>query len=485
MKSFLQQSVIYGLGQVAIQLVGFLIYPILTNDQYFTVAQFGIWNILAPLMTILTIIYSGGLSTGFFKFFINNESSQQRYSAFINSVHIVILGGAFVTLVVLPILIFTVSPMIQPGFQWEYFIPVMLTAFANSVIGICLAVYRAQNHAKQFIIINSARFILMSGLIILGIIVLKRGLWGLLLAYAISSVVVSIFLFVKTYSSFEKTQVLIGQRTRILKYSAPLIPTQLAGWVLSVSDKFVIGILLGATQVGLYSAGYQIALVTNAFFIAPFSLAWGPFMFKEGVQKDGPVKIARLFEIYTVLGAVFVTPLILFGVDLIGILSNNNSYAESYRVIAPVALGYLFFGYYLFYTTGYNLTDRTKYFPLITGLVGILNILLNVLLLPQWGYLAAAWVTLVSYFLLFLIMKLATSRIYALPVKWIKIWVIWILMVCVVWYGSYLIQKFNVGWPIFVKGSLVCLVWAMVIIVGGVSSTDISSVFQKKTTDVE
>lgn len=428
MNSFVKQSVIYGIGQLVVQLVGFLIYPILTNDNYFTVEQFGIWNILAPTMTILTVIYSGGLSTGFFKYFINSDSPQQRYSAFSRSIFIILALGVSVSILGIGLLPVITHKLFSQSISWKYIVLVMLTAFANSITAVCLAVYRAQEKARQFVLINSLRFFLMANLVFFAVMLRHGGLLGLLLAYAGSAVVVALVLYVTTVRSIEKTPVIPGLARKIARFSFPLIPTQLAGWVLSVSDKFVIGIVLGAATVGLYSAGYQIAMVTNAFFIGPFSLAWGPFMFREGTKPDGPQKIADLLLLYTMLGAMFVTPFILFGVDLIALLSNNPSYAESYRVIPPVVAGYLFFGYYLFYTTGFNLNNKTQYFPLITGSVGVLNIILNLLLLPRYGYMAAAWVTLISYFFLFIVMKWSTARIYPLPVKWLRVIGFWIVL---------------------------------------------------------
>lgn len=475
LKSFLQQSIIYGLGQIAIQLVGFLIYPILTNDQYFTVAQFGIWNILAPSMTVLTVIYSGGLSTGFFKFYIGNNNAQQHYSAFVRSIQIVLSLGVVVTTVILPLLIFCVSDLFDQAIRWEYFLPVMITALSNSIIAVCLAVYRAQDKARKFVFVNSARFILMTLLIVLGVIILDGGLWGVLTAYATSSLLIGSILLIKTWISFEKTEVLPGLAKNIVKYSFPLMPTQLAGWVLSVSDKFVIGLVLGTTEVGLYSAGYQIALVTNAFFIGPFSLAWGPFMFREGLKETGPKKIADLFELYTMLGAMFVTPLILFGAEFVSLLSNNIAFQESYRVIPPVAIGYLFFGYYLFYTTGFNLYNRTKYFPLITGFVGVVNITLNLFLLPRWGYMAAAWVTLISYFTLFALMKIVTSKLYSLPVSWRKVIPIWVLLFCVIYSGNYLSMETEFPFKIESKALLLLAGWVGFLRLNKIKISDVVS----------
>lgn len=459
---FFQQSLIYGLGQLAVQLVGFLIYPILTNDRFFSVEDFGIWNILAPTMTIMTIIYSGGLSTGFFKFFINTESPDQRYSAFHSSMFIVAVFGVITTMITLPVLALGLRAS-GSSIQWPYFALAMVTAFANAVIGICLAVYRAQGRAKQFVAINSLRFVLMSLLIAIGVIIFQGGLWGLLIAYSASATLVGIYLTVKTFAGFQKTAIQKNLRSKILKFSLPLMPTQLAGWILSVSDKFLIGILLGVTEVGLYSAGYQIALVTNAFFIGPFSLAWGPFMFREGVKTDGPLKIARLLEMYTIIGGIFVTPLIFLGPEIIAFLNGNITYVPSYRVIPPVALGYLFFGYYLFYSTGLNLTNRTVYFPIITGSVGILNITLNLILLPRWGYVAAAWVTLISYFTLFIIMKISTAKLYHIPIKKLTLIGIWGILFGPVLGGSYWVQStdypINFAWKLI----MIFIIWFVLI----------------------
>lgn len=472
MNSFFRQSVIYGIGQLAVQLVGFLIYPILTNDSYFTVEQFGIWNILAPSMTVLTVIYSGGLSTGFFKYFINSDSPEQRYSAFNRSILIIISLGVVISLIGFSVLAFLKAELIDLTISWRFIGLVMITAFMNSITAVCLAVYRALAKARQFVVINSIRFVLMSILVVYMVMLNHAGLTGLLTAYAVSATIVAGVLFLYTQAEFEKSPILPGLTQRIVRFSFPLVPTQLAGWVLSVSDKFLIGLLLGVSEVGLYSAGYQIAMVTNAFFIGPFSLAWGPYMFREGVKPDGPQRIADLLIFYTMMGIMFVTPLILFGAELIALLTNNPSYNESYQVIAPVVSGYLFFGYYLFYTTGFNLNNRTRYFPLITGAVGVFNLGLNLILLPRFGYRAAAWVTLVSYFVLFIVMKLTTNRIYPIPVKWYKIIRFWLILIAVILLAqvSYRGDKFI---AIGVKLLVNFAVWAIVLHLGNIRITKI------------
>lgn len=193
-----------------------------------------------------------------------------------------------------------------------------------------------------------------------------------------------------------------------LRYSLPMIPHGISQVVLSQFDRIMIKSMIGEWEAGIYSFGYTIFSIINVTMTS-LDNVWGPWFYERMKDEDyeGIKKNASKYA----FGMLLFSVLVMFGApELVKILGTKAYYDAMYSVIPIVAGGYYMF-LYLFpsYVEYYH--EKTKYIAVGTGLAAIVNVILNVICIRRFGYLAAAYTTMVTYLLYFLFHYVIAWRI--------------------------------------------------------------------------
>ena len=237
--------------------------------------------------------------------------------------------------------------------------------------------------------------------------VCQVGIQGMLYGFLLSFALAMPFLWL---SSVGKPRILPisidGTMVRAMgKYSFPLVLSNLAGWILGLSDRYIIKLLRGSDEVGIYSASYNISQRTIALFISLFIMALSPIIIhsweKEGREavRGHLTGVTRVFLIICIPAVIGLSVL---AKPLIGLLL-PETYQLGYRIIPFVVAGGFFLGAQQIYQSSFILHKKTLpvlvYFVIAAGI----NIILNFIFIPKYGYLAAAVTTLLSYLLLFIL----------------------------------------------------------------------------------
>lgn len=181
--------------------------------------------------------------------------------------------------------------------------------------------------------------------------------------------------------------------------SMPLILHSLSSTVMNYFDTIVIKKVFTEVEVGLYEVPYKLGMLINTFWVA-INKAWVPWFFdKMKAEKyeeiDGAMRNYLAMFTYVFFGFIMVSP-------ELGYLQAGSQYADSFILIPIVGLSY----YFLFlYSLPSNIEFYEKKTILITiGTIisAVLNILLNLWLIPIYGYKMAAITTLISYMVQFI-----------------------------------------------------------------------------------
>ncbi|RMH71965.1 MAG: hypothetical protein D6675_05465 [Gemmatimonadetes bacterium] len=180
----------------------------------------------------------------------------------------------------------------------------------------------------------------------------------------------------------------------ILRYSLPLVPYQLSGIILAQFDRIMINNYIDSAATGLYSFAYNIGTVLNLFLTALLT-AWTPDYYeymksKSYHQLDLDVdKMMRL----VLICALF---LMLFG-ELIGQIISAASYHTALHLIPIVVFGHIFVYWWQVWGRNLGFAYKTIWTSVIALSAGIINILLNSIYIPMFGYEASAYTTVISY----------------------------------------------------------------------------------------
>jgi O-antigen/teichoic acid export membrane protein len=183
----------------------------------------------------------------------------------------------------------------------------------------------------------------------------------------------------------------------ITNYSIPIIPYLLSGQILSLADRLFIEKYHGMTQSGLYSFAYNISMLQIPISNALYN-AFVPDYFKyynEERYQEHDVAVTQLYKIIS-LSAVF---LILFGYE-IGKILGSQSYSASLFIIPIVIIGHWLNAIFPIYSRNFQFKKRTFVAAWVTLSAAIVNIILNILFIPKYGNIAAAYNTTISFLFL-------------------------------------------------------------------------------------
>jgi O-antigen/teichoic acid export membrane protein len=185
---------------------------------------------------------------------------------------------------------------------------------------------------------------------------------------------------------------------RMLKYSFPLMILAIAGVVSQGVVAYIYpyrfdDLAEANRQIGIYGACIKITVIISMFTQA-FRFAYEPFFF--GRNKDGgstkpyadAMKYFIIFALLVFLGVVFYLDILKY------IISENYTVGI---VIVPIAMiGEILFGIYFNLSVWYKLTDKTKYGAYFSVLCCVLQVIINIIFVPVYGYIASAWATLIA-----------------------------------------------------------------------------------------
>ncbi|MFA4998012.1 MAG: polysaccharide biosynthesis C-terminal domain-containing protein, partial [Bacteroidales bacterium] len=170
-------------------------------------------------------------------------------------------------------------------------------------------------------------------------------------------------------------------------------------------------------QMGIYQAGIKLAVLIN-LFIQMFRYAAEPFFFGQSADKKAPGTYARVLDYFTAFSMLVYLGILLY-MDLFGLILGEN-YREGIVVVPIMALAYVILGIYFNISIWFKLSGKTGYAVLITSAGLVITLLVNVLFMPRFGYMAAAWGHLASYLVMTLICALMGRKHYPVPYNWLR-----------------------------------------------------------------
>ena len=462
-KQLAGQTAVYGLSSVLGRFLNYLLVPL--HIAVFMPAAYGVVTELYAYVAFLFIILTYGMETAYFRFL--NRSDNNSQNAF---------RTAFTSLLFTTTLFLIVSIVFeQPIADWllypknpEYVLWFAIIIGLDALSALPMAKLRAQNKPFRFASIN---------LISIGIVILLNvffllycktlvdkghgnaitdlfynpqiGVGYIFIANLIGSAVKLVLLLpgiLKPGGQFDKKLL-----KTMLVYSLPLMVFGLAGIVNETFDRILLRRLLSGlkgdeyaqTQVGIYGANYKLAMLIT-FFIQAFRYAFEPFLFAHEKHKNSKITYAYIMNVFAgVVGILFLV--VMLYIDLFKhIILPNPEYWPGLKVVPILLLANIFLG--LLYNLGiwFKLSDNTRKGMYIAIFGAIITIVLNFIFIPQFEYIASAYITLITYFSMAVVSFLLGQYYYHIPYNIIRVLGFIITPVLIYWGLSFLEIENNV-----------------------------------------
>ena len=439
LKSLAKDTAIYGMSSILGRFLNYLLVPLYTSNISAASGGYGIITNLYAYTALLLVILTYGMETTFFRYANKtNEDPQKVYSS-----TLIMVGFTSLLFIVL------VSIFLQPisgvmgysdhsSYVWVMAATVSIDAFQC----IPFAYLRYKNRPIKFaalkllfvtfnIALNLLYFLVLPDLyksypdIIQHIYNPETGVGYAFYINLVCTASITFF-FYKELTGFKYTFDKELAK-RMLSYSWPILILGIAGILNQNADFILFPYLYKGSQahqqLGIYGAASKIAMIM-AMITQAFRYAYEPFVFGKGNDKDNRETYAiamKYFIIFTLLAFLAV-------MGYINILRHiiSRHYWEGLKVVPIVMAGMIMMGIYFNLSFWYKLIDKTIWGAYFSGIGCFVLILINIIFVPQYGYMACAWAGLIGYATAMMLSYFVGQKKYPInyPLKSIGIYVL-------------------------------------------------------------
>jgi O-antigen/teichoic acid export membrane protein len=404
-KVFLKDSLWYSLKPVFTKLFNFILVPVYT--AYLTPEDYGDLQFVIAFGLFFRMLVNLGLDSSFWKF-RSKGSGFSKADAALNFMIFQVFAGLSVFLIVLLFKIFLFSD----SFLVLLIVVFLLAQTFKIVFENIQIIQRANHRSKLFIVAIIAQSTIFFLLNILFLVVLETNYKGVIFSYLIGYALV-VLIFIRVFLKEARGgKINIPLTREMLRYGIPIMIGNIAAYVITLSDRFFLKAWSTSAELGFYSYGYKFGDLVNSLLINTFFLAWNPMRWDIYEREDGKSIFAQfnrtLFMFIPFLGMLVMSGALV----LAGLLTVDKEFLEGIRIIYFIGFSYVLFGLYYFNAMGMLFTNKTGKISQLIIISALVNILLNVVLIPPFGMLGAAIATISGYMTMFIQGRIYCQKYY-------------------------------------------------------------------------
>lgn len=394
-KKIINAGLGYTIGNILIKGISFLTIPLYT--RLMSTSDYGIYNTYVAYVGIITFIVCLGLDPTLKNAEIDYPDKK---NSFLSTVYCLTFLSFLICLLL--VLIFGKWLCVLTDLEWGMLILLVLNAETAAIVNIYNIKLSLSFSSRSYLKISFFQTIMgviLSVALMLSVYDGKR-YWGRIIGMLIPALIVAGYIIWKAVLSLPCKMRFNAEMAKYsLKLGLPLIPHLLSQVLNSQFDRIMISTIVGYAQSGIYSFACNIAIIFQILYQS-LDTVWSPWFFEKMKQKDYD-GICSTSKKYMILVSFFAVGLMTISREFIMIFATEEYWSG--MSLAPV----LIFGFYFLFL--YTLpagveyyTKNTKYIAVGSIVSAVINIVLNYFAIRIFGYKAAAYTTLISYIVLFL-----------------------------------------------------------------------------------
>ncbi|MDO8633270.1 MAG: oligosaccharide flippase family protein [Candidatus Wildermuthbacteria bacterium] len=411
---FVKDVGLVGIAQILTNMRGFILLPILAKTL--GAAEYGIWAQLSITVNFLIPLTSLGLPNALIRFLPASHEPKDLREQVWSSV-IFTLGVSIITGLVLVALTGPLQQIIQIPAPFMVFLAgLVITQSLNSIFSSTVQAFQEAKKLSVFIILSPIADIVFVSAAVLG----GLGLYGAVASMLLAKLLIlSLFLLLLVlkigfgFPNFSKIK-------EYLSFSLPTVAGNLSYRVVQVGDQYIIGIFMGILFVGYYAPAYSLGLILNMFtlpigMMLPALLAK---LFSENNREEIQRYLSQTMKYMLLLIIPATFGLSILSRQLLEILSTREIALNSYMVVPLVAISFLFFAAQGVFVQVLYLFKKTRSLGAIWFFAALLNFGLNLLFIPKFGLLGAAFTTFLAYLFVLSATWFLSAKYLAFSIEW-------------------------------------------------------------------
>lgn len=403
-KKLLKQSSQYLLGQILVMAAGFISFPVLT--RVLSVENYGILGIATTTIMLSTAIAKVGSTNSTVRFFpeYKKDGNLNKYYS------TMIFGYAGIAFAVsLFLLIISSIFDIYGKSNFLLILSVVSVAFLMSMYNVIQGVLRADQKVRNYILIN---LVLRYGTIVFGILALYLFMKEVEVYLIAQALVLLCILFLVIFLIGKNNIIRISFFSKKLfqksvKYGFFLSVSEIFHLILAYGDRYFIRYFLGASALGIYTAGYNLSTYIVEVFMYPVNNAIDPIYLNIHANK-GVIEtskfLSKAFKFYFIFMLFAVLLFLSVSRELVVMLASNK-YESAFKIMPYIVIANAIYSFQIIINAGLIINNKTQILAMIKFGSCIINIILNIILIPLYGIIGAAQATLISYFIYLLAVK--------------------------------------------------------------------------------
>ncbi len=427
-KDFAQDTIVYGLGRGLKKFIGIFLLPFYTRAL--SIDEYGVLETLSTMTMLGAAFFSVGLDSavGFYFFKVGEKEQGKvtytlfilRLLTFIPSLIPVLLSKQ------LSIALFGTEEYVIPVAISSMLIPVSLLMDEQSKL---LRYYRKPWMFTYGTVLKSLINVLLG---ITLVVILSYGIVGSLVASIISSITAILFIFF--FFSRKKYEYHFSWHwaAKLFKFGFPVMWAGFAIWLMDSSDRFFLLHYSNLTEIGRYSIGNtfsQPVLLLNMAVQMSFSVLFFDFYYKEEDKNKTTSKRIAITGFNHYFAASLLLSLILsvFGHTLVPWITTSE-YTAGALAIPFLTFSHIAAQSYQTMSPGIIISGKTWHFTWITAVAALINVGLNIILIPTYGFTGAALATFISFFVYWVIKVIVAHPHFPIQYPFVKIFATYFML---------------------------------------------------------
>ena len=408
-------------------------------------AEYGVVTELYAYAGFLSVLLTYGMETGYFRFASKSENHEIIFST--SFISLILTTGIFLALIF--IFLTPIASILDYTTNKEYIAWFALIISVDVFSALPFAKLRLQNKAKKFAILKITSIVINILLNLFFLVICKKNTDNSLISYHIeelshfynpqigvgyifiSNLISNAFTFLIFIPTLFKIKFVLNKEIlkKLLKYSLPLLIAGMAGMINEVFDRILLKYFLEIpggenektyimSQIGIYGANYKLAILMT-LFIQAFRYAAEPLFFSMQKNKDAKTNYSQIMNYFIIFGLIIFLAVMLY-IDFAKLFIGEQ-YREGLKIVPILLLANLFLGIIFNLSFWYKLSDKTIYGTIISVAGAGITLILNILLIPKFGYIGSAWATFFCYLLMMILSWILGKKHNEIPYNLKKI----------------------------------------------------------------
>jgi len=412
----LRHSAVYGLTALASRIASFFLLPLFT--RYLQPSDYGRIEILVALVALLMPLLRAGVATSFFRFYYERDLAPDPALVVRTAFWFNLYGAIAGTAIGLAV----AAPLSRLLFGSDHYTELVRVGFALLFVSMlydqATSLYRVEERTTEFAIAGLANLAITVTATIWFVVGLDGGATGAMLGNVSGTFLVLCVMIWRQRRvlapAFDRELV-----RRMNAFGLPLLPAGLALWVVDFSDRFFLGHIMDASAVGVYAVGVKLASAMILVQLA-FRTAWPAFAFSISDDREARAAFSYVFTYIAFVGAWVSVALGLLAPWLVRLVAQPAFYGAE-RVVAPMSFAGALLTAYTMVAVAITRSNRTGLTWLIAGAGAVVNVVVNLTLIPAIGIMGAALATVAAYAALVAGSVWWGSSIYPIPYQWRRV----------------------------------------------------------------